>query len=269
MFTQASIVKDSISPEGIRLTTMELVYPRFIHGEFMTHRVFSRNASSSRAIPVLRMLKNILTKPAKPIYWGKNKAGMQAENELSFIPRQLAKFTWATACGFACAFSGVLHMLGLHKQHANRLTEPFQYITVVVTATEWDNFFELRIDGDAQPEIDNLANKMRTALEGSIPTLLNRGDWHLPYITEEELKSGLPMYVLCKASSARCARTSYLTHDNQHPIMDNDIGLFERLAGSRPLHASPLEHVATPSTKDNTNFVGWKQFRKVIELQMK
>lgn len=265
MFTQATIIKDSISAEGTRLTTMELVYPRFVHGEFMTHRVFSRNASSSRAIPVLRMLKNIITKTAKPVYWGKNKPGMQSTEELSFVPRVIAKGLWFSAATAACIHSGLLHMIGFHKQYANRVTEPYQYITVVVTATEWDNFFELRLDSDAQPEINNLAKKMREALDNSKPTLLNRGDWHLPYVTHEELKSGQPMHVLCKVSSARCARTSYLTHDNKNPVIEKDLELFDRLAGSRPLHASPLEHVATPSTKDNTNFVNWKQFRKVIE----
>lgn len=246
------------------LVTLQLTYPRYIHAEFMTHRVFSRNASSSRAIPVKTMLRNIKDKPAVPLYWGCNKPGMQAGDELKGWKLFFAKMTWNAAARSAVFLSGVLHRLGLHKQHANRITEPFQFITTLVTATEWDNFFILRDHPDAQPEIKALAQAMKVAIINSEPRMLKQGQWHMPYINPSEF--GVKSFKdLQKASAARCARVSYLTHDGNTPTLDNDLKLFERLAGSEPIHASPLEHVATPTYKGNTNFVGWKQFRKVIE----
>jgi thymidylate synthase ThyX len=80
----AKIIADSISESeyGDRITTFELEYPRFIHGELMTHRLFSRNAASSRAIPINKMMDQVLTAPAMPVEWGLNKSGMQAEEML-------------------------------------------------------------------------------------------------------------------------------------------------------------------------------------------
>lgn len=249
------------------LITLALTYPRMIHAELMTHRVFSRNASSSRAIPVLKMLRMIKEDPAEPLYWGTNKAGMQAGEELKGWRLAAAKLIWSTAAKTACFFSGLLNRVGLHKQHANRGTEPYQYITVLVTATDWDNFFELRDHADAQPEIRYLAQLMRRAISESKPQILKQGDWHLPYIRKEEF-GVYSLRELQEASSARCARVSYLTHDGRDPEIVKDRALFARLAGSRPIHASPLEHVAVPSWKDNANFKGWKQFRKVIENEI-
>lgn len=263
-FVSVEVVLDSIDKHGNRLTTMALKYPRFIHAEFMTHRVFSRSASSSRAIPVNRMLKNILGNPARPDTWGKNVPGMQAGEELTPVCKAIASSAWFVACFSACAASWVMHKIGLHKQHANRVTEPFQYITTLVTATEWDNFFALRAHPDAQPEIQKLAVEMRKALDKSVPTALGQGQWHLPYLQDHE-RTAHPLRELLRISSARCARVSYLNHDGSTPNAKNDLALFERLAGSEPIHASPLEHVATPTYNGNTNFVGWKQFRKVIE----
>jgi len=249
------------------LITLALTYPRMIHSELMTHRVFSRNASSSRAIPVKKMLHMIKENPAEPLYWGTNKAGMQAGEELKGWRLCVAKLIWRTAARTACFFSGLLNRLGLHKQHANRGTEPYQNITVLVTATEWDNFFELRDHPDAQPEIRYLAQLMRRAIAESTPQILRQGEWHLPFIRKEEF-GVYPLRVLQEASSARCARVSYLTHTGKTPEVDADRALFYKLAGSRPIHASPLEHVAVPSWKENANFQGWKQFRKVVEEEI-
>lgn len=249
------------------LITLALTYPRMIHAELMTHRVFSRNASSSRAIPVKKMLRMIKDNPAEPLYWGTNKAGMQAGEELKGWRLIAAKIIWKVAAKTACFFSSLLSQIGLHKQHANRGTEPYQYITVLVTSTEWDNFFELRDHPDAQPEIRHLAQLMRRAIAESKPQLLRQGEWHLPFIRKEEF-GAYPLRVLQEASSARCARVSYLTHDGKTPEITKDRILYSRLAGSRPIHASPLEHVAVPSWKDNANLKGWKQFRKVVENEI-
>ena len=267
MYVKATVVKHSSYKDHPELITLALEYPRFIHAEFMTHRVFSRNASSSRAIPVKTMLRRILENPANPLTWGSNKPGMQAGDELKGWRLKAAKLTWFTACHASVFFSKLLHKFGLHKQHANRVTEPFQYITTLVTATEWDNFFALRYHPDAQPEIKALAHAMKVAIENSTPTELSEGQWHLPYIKYEEFGT-VPFRDIQKASSARCARVSYLNHEGKKPSIEQDIKLFDRLAGSKPIHASPLEHVAVPTYKHNSNFKGWKQFRRVVELEL-
>lgn len=287
----AKIIEDSISEADVRLVTMQLCYPRMIHSELMTHRVFSRNASSSRAIPVAKMLEMVRTEPAMPIHWGKNQPGMQANEQLEGADLERAKELWLNAAEMAATQASLMMAIGLHKQVSNRVLEPFQHISVIVTATQWQNFFELRAHPDAQPEIHELAIRMREAMDASTPKLLKQGEWHLPYISQEERE----MYfekVLCQMSAARCARVSYLTHDGQKPDPKKDIELYERLVGSKPMHASPVEHQATPDVmvdvfigdevcgkKDmdaikiwsspflHGNFVGWNQFRKSLELQ--
>ena len=97
MTIQAKIIEDSISSTGKRITTFQLLYPRFIHAELMTHRVFSRNASSSRAIPVTKMLAMVREDPAMPIHWGRNQPGMQAKEELLLGDRYLAEVLWREA----------------------------------------------------------------------------------------------------------------------------------------------------------------------------
>lgn len=260
----AKTIADSISPDGIRLTTMLLRYPRFVHAEFMTHRVFSRNASSSRAIPVDRMIQAVIDDPAMPIYWGKNQKGMQAAQELSIDEQRVAIRAWLKGMEKAVETARQLSDLGLHKQIVNRVIEPWSHITVVVTATEWNNFLHLRDHADAQPEIAELARCVRVELEMSDPVLLQPGYWHLPFvdvaveyavvekllqvgrITRDMPKPSEVYAVLVKLSAARCARTSYLTHDKKNPTIDEDTALFERLVGGDPLHASPTEHQATP-----------------------
>lgn len=263
------IVLDSIA-NGKRLVTFQLTYPRYIHAELMTHRVFSRNASSSRAIPAAKLIENSLKNAVYPIRWGKNQAGMQASMEdLSDNDAIAAKEIWDEMMD-ACA-KGVraLSELGLHKQWANRPLEWFGTISVVVTATEWDNWFELRDHPDAQPEIQHLAQLMRVAMNESKPKELDASQWHLPYVTEAELSDEFTRD-LVKMSVARCARVSYLTHDGENPSKEKDLALYKRLVGSVPLHASPTEHQARPmeSAEDlrlQGNFKGWVQYRKLLE----
>lgn len=268
--TTAKVIEDSVNRHGKRMTTLQLKYPRFIHSEFMTHRVFSRNASSSRAIPVAKMLEQVRNDPAMPVHWGANQAGMQAHAELPDRDKEIAKGLWLQAAQAAanCAEAMTMKKIQPHKQIVNRLLEPFQWIHVVVTATEFDNFFALRDHADAQPEIRLLARSMREAMDASKPRLLLSGDWHLPYLSGAEWQTCLAMddsYAAQKISAARCARVSYLTHDGSTPEISKDLQLFERLAGGVPLHASPLEHQATPGDTDTGNFQGWTQFRKIWE----
>ncbi|MFM0095597.1 FAD-dependent thymidylate synthase [Paraburkholderia nemoris] len=275
MTIEAKVIEDSIGRNDIRLATLQLRYPRFIHSELMTHRVFSRNASSSRAIPVAKMIEQVRNDPAMPVHWGLNQPGMQAKAEQADWATSVSN--WRHAASSAADRAEALAALGLHKQVVNRVLEPFLHISVVVTATEWANFFELRDHEDAQPEIRELAVQMKRAMGGSNPVY--RGydqnyvsNWHLPYITREEreLYAGSPWF-LAEVSAARCARVSYLTHDGQQPDMGKDKDLFERLVGSRPLHASPTEHQGFPIGGEEwcKNFRGWFQFRQAVEDNMR
>lgn len=263
---EAKIILDSVSPLGVRLTTFELKYPRFILAEFNTHRVFSRNSASSRAIPVKKMIKDVIYDPVIPVFWGKNQAGMQANEELSGIRLKLAQGLWRFSRYPACLAAYLFTKIGLHKQLANRIIEPWMWTKTIVTATEWDNFFELRFHEDAQPEIYVLASRMLEQYSNSIPSPINYGEWHLPYITESEFIK-YTNEELIKLSGARCARVSYLTHDGKNPSPKKDFGLYEDLVGSVPIHASPVEHQATPNknTKFEKNFRGWHQHRVDIE----
>ena len=287
---EAKIIADSISEAGIRITTLQLCYPRFIHAEFMTHRVFSRNASSSRAIPVSKMIEQVRTNPAMPIHWGQNQPGMQASQQIQHVEH--AKDLWCIAANKAADLAESMHNIGLHKQVTNRILEPFQHIHVVITSTEWENFFALRMHPDAQPEIMELAIQMKAAMNASIPKQLLVGKWHLPYVDINEgqfqldlshgqnTKSTTNWELACKVSAARCCRVSYLKHDGHPSTIEDDLALCDRLAGAVPIHASPFEHQATPDVMEtpsrlfpewkNTylhgNFIGWIQYRKRIEM---
>lgn len=234
---------------GTEIHTLELKYPRFIHAEFMTHRMFSRNASSSRAIPVDKLLKQIEEKPAMPIHWGKNQPGMQAREECTAIVKPSwcgsmnVDMAWQNAASDAVGWANAISDAGYHKQVVNRLTEPFQFIKVVVTATEWDNFFKLRLHEDAQPEIHELARCMLEAMEKSDPVYLEEDEWHLPYILDGE-RIQVPLEAQKRASVGRCARVSYQNHDNTNPVISKDIELHDILLGAG--HMSPFEHQAKP-----------------------
>lgn len=283
----AKIIADSISTTGIRLTTMQLRYPKFIHGEFMTHRVFSRNASSSRAIPTKQLIMDIERDPAMPVFWGKNRPGMQAVQEMTREDQDSAIKLWNDARDFAILYAYRLYAMDAHKQIVNRVIEPWSHINVVVTATEWENFFKLRCHPDAQPEMRVLAETMREVKSKSTPVLLQVGEWHLPYVNRDVAEPEKPTGVewsddndtFIKLSVARCARVSYFTHVNKIPSKEGDLKLYDRLVGSIPLHASPTEHQATPdevvsnvvhdvnqwrSPNLHGNLIGWIQYRKTL-----
>jgi thymidylate synthase ThyX len=284
----AKIIKDSIAPNGKRLTTFELEYPRFIHSEFNTHRMLSRNAASSRAIPVSTMIKMVWNNPACPVHWGKNQSGMQAKEELTGFKLSLTKFLWKLSGKVCCMFAYLLNEVGCHKQIVNRIIEPWSYIKVVASATEWDNFFYLRNHPDAQPEIHELARVMLVEYNKSIPNILKEGEWHLPYVGKEynivdnvEMwtakydrtfrdylsKDGTTLISLqdaIKLSASLCAQVSYRKADES---IEKAIKIYDRLITSKPCHASPFEHQATPAKSNiviSGNFRGWKQHRQDI-----
>jgi thymidylate synthase ThyX len=296
---EAKVLADSRSPAGHRLTTLEATFPRFVLAEFNTHRVFSRNSASSRAIPIAKQMRRVLEDPYVPIEFGSNQPGMQAGPALSGEKRETAEREWLRARDDAVrrvlglvagpeSFSpdddllGVLQeveeairnraqpseWLNVHKQVANRLLEPFMWHTVIVTATEWDNFWNLRCHPDAQPEIRLVAETMRDTAAASEPEEIAEGEWHLPLVRPEDRDQVASIEDLIKISAGRCARVSYLTHAGVRDL-DADIELHDRLLESG--HMSPLEHPARPLTPEELesgewcgNFRGWRPYRKSI-----
>jgi thymidylate synthase ThyX len=265
----ARIVADSICANRKRLTTLSLVYPRFIHSELMTHRKLSRNAASSRAIPVKRMLEDVLNDPAMPIFFGKNQKGMSASEELEPELKKQAIATILLLRDTSVKMVEALNDLGLHKQTANRYLEPWQHMNTIVTATEWDNFKNLRISPKAQPEFMALASAIRDAMEAGDPHFKGPGDWHLPYVQNEEFNkySRTDPHRLLKLSVARCARVSYKTHEGEVDE-DKDMIRYNDLLLSG--HMSPFEHQARPFEEADYasgNFSGWQQYRKLIPFE--
>ncbi len=267
---EAKIEKDSLTPTGSRLTTFVLTYPRFIHGEMMTHRVFSRNASSSRAIPLKTQIEELKKDVASPLQFRENQKGMQAFTPLSKEDEEKAQILWKLAAENAIKSAELINSLvpnGVHKQYLNRLLEPFSYITVIVSSTEYENFFKLRNHPDAQPEIAALAKKMEELYRINKPEILNVGQWHLPFVTKEEEKS-LSFEEQIQKSVACCARVSYNNHDGSNPTSKQNKGLYDRLSKANPPHLSPFEHQGV-STDNNShksgNFVGWIQHRQILK----
>lgn len=255
MTISVKIIADSISPQGVRLTTFELEYPRMIHAEVMTHRMFSRNAQSSRAVPVHKSLE---LEYVTPLVWGKNKAGMSSYEELDETSQRECAYYWHALVRYSRDFASKMSEIGLHKQWANRPLEWHSNIKVVVTATEWDNFFWLRIDPDAaQPEIVELATKMKEAMDASKPVPLKPGEWHLPYINIVIANGGMGQDILHyhagdkvvdretakKISASCCAQVSYRRLD---PSVEKALEIYEKLFSGPKPHLSPVEHQATP-----------------------
>lgn len=270
MAYSAKILADSVNAyTGKRLTTFEITYPRFVHSEVMTHRVFSRNSASSRAIPIKKMLEQIENDPAMPVWWGKNQAGMQAREELTGQDRENAIQSWLAARDAAVEYVRHLEATGVHKQIVNRVVEPWMFITVLVSATEWDNFFKLRCHEDAQPEIRHVAVMMKELYDdpNHTPQVLGLGDWHLPLMPDlfDLQVQGVPVEDLCRISVGRSARVSYLTHNGVRDIQA-DIDLCNRLAAAG--HMSPFEHVAEAISSNTRcgNFLGgWMQYRPHVD----
>jgi thymidylate synthase ThyX len=262
------ILLDSIGPAKVRLTTFEVTIPRLVLAEFNTHRMLSRNSASSRAIPVEKMIKKVLEDPFIPIYWGKNQKGMQAEEELSEGQQLAARQYWLESRDRAVLEVGRLLELGIHKQITNRLLEPFLWHTIICTATELDNFFNLRDHKMAQPEIRRGAQLMKECYAKSTPQVLGLNHWHLPLVTNVDevtlIADGFNADQLAQISAARCARVSYLTHDGKRDPQ-KDLELCADLMKNG--HMSPLEHPARADFHPEMigNFRGWRQLRKLIK----
>lgn len=264
---EAKILRDSIGPNGIRLLTYEVTFPRLILAEVNTHRNFSRNSASSRAIPIEKMLAKALEDTFLPVYWGKNQRGMAAKEELSADKQIEAIRIWTEARDNAIASVKQLQALDVHKQISNRLLEPFLYHTALITSTEWLNWDNLRDHQEAQPEIKKLASMMKAVRAESKPKLLSPGEWHLPLVDDYDhlLAEGFTQEQIVWICVGRCARVSYLTHDGKRDPQA-DIDLATRLLSNG--HMSPFEHAAMCLTEHETqwygNIRGWLQSRKQI-----
>lgn len=278
----ARVIADSISVRGDRVTTMECVLHRFCLSEMNTHRVFSRNSASSRAIPFKKQLERVTTDPAIPLVFPAEQKGMSGGEPLEGPDLVLAKADWLEARDAAVEHARRLANLGVHKSVVNRLLEPFMWHTVVITATEWENFFRQRCSPLAQPEIQAVAYAMRDALTASEPVRLDDGQWHLPYVSNdpETVMEVLDLNhdggdLLRGISAARCARVSYLTQDGRRDYRE-DLNLYERLTTADPPHWSPLEHVCRPATDAELhramvpgNLDDWVQLRHVVSGEWK
>ena len=269
MTISAKVICDSVNPSGNRITTVQVKVPKFLLAELNTHRAFSRSYNSSRAIPAKTMRKSA---DFKPLDWGANRPGMQATKPLQGWKLNAAKLVWGSSKLSATAHHRALELLGLHKQHTNRIIEPYMWVDGVITATEWSNFFTLRIHPDAQPEILELAIKIAEARSWSIANKLEVGQYHLPYITPEDYQflrfnrvENISLAVK-SISAARCARVSY-GFDKPFDI-EADLKRASRLLDSTPIHGSPFEHVAMALDKStpSANFIGWLQYRKQLEF---
>lgn len=254
-----------------KVGTLLLRYPKCIHAEFMTHRMFSRNAASSRAIPVARIIQSILDDPYIPLVWGKNQKGMQSSedcNELIDVADMVVnrETAWQRGMYAMIDLAKSYDKAGYHKQIINRLLEPWAHITVVVTSTNWSNFLALRDDPAAEPHIQILAREMRKALSLMTYNDLQPGEWHLPFVTHPE-RMEYRHEACLKLSVARCASTSYKTVEGFDMTLETAARIHDGLLSAQPIHASPAEHQCYTGTDTSLygNFTGgFCQYRKTL-----
>lgn len=273
MAYEVTVLADSISPDGVRLTTLQLVYPRFIHSEMLRHRMFSHSVASSRAIPTEKNIERVRKDPFVPETFNKRVKGMGVGAALDLSEAARARKAWLYAAGNAAYWAEVLNKLGIDKSRANRLLEPFLWVTDIVTATEWDNFFALRDHEGAQPEFQTLARLMRVEMERHEPLEVDYGEWHLPLTPEFSHDTFDGDWDFWKNISAgRCARVSF---DKQNETEEHKASTLRAKRLIESGHFSPFEHVARPLTDDEAlhgvvensfcgNFRGWVQMRKEI-----
>lgn len=275
MTISAEVICDSLHPNGSRLTTFVVEYPRIIHSEFCRHRCLSRSTSSSRAIPSKKIIEAVKNNPFIPLHWGRLQKGMQADEELTGQELELAKYYWLQARDNAVDYAEKLMQIGLHKQIANRILEPWHHIKEVITGCQkgFENLFALRAETHAQPEFQKLAFVMLDEYNKSIPKKLKYEQWHLPFGGQLENQT---LEIQLKVATARCGRASYYNFDGTSSI-EADIDMHDnKLVG--PGHMSPTEHCAKAICDWNYrkirrkkmqmirgNFdLGWFQYRKTF-----
>lgn len=267
MSYEVKILADSIGPHGVRLTTFEATFPRFILAEVNTHRMLSRNSASSRAIPTEKQIERVKSHPFVPEF-NERVTGMGVGEPLRGAQQRRAMVKWLDARDRAVeAAEGLLHV---DKSRANRLLEPFMWHAAIISATEWDNFFALRCHPDAQPEFQKIAKMMQEALWLSEPEPLEWGQWHLPMVDPgselPEARQTRSEGWWAEVSAGRCARVSYDTH-NRAEDPEDSAKRWQRLSNSG--HWSPAEHPAQcePDPAWIGNFRGWRQLRKTYAYE--
>lgn len=255
---------ESVATEK-RLATFVVKIPKFIWGHIISHRALSRNSASSRAIPAKRIRRSVLKNPFLPVYFGENKPGMQSGKPLKGFKLWLAKKIWLWSRYVPVMFHYFGEKIGIHKEVVNRLIEPWLMVDIIVSATEWSNFMSLRTNEAAQPEIRYVAEQMSILLKEQAPKKLRTGEWHIPFILENE--KDLDLETKKKMGAARCARVSYALFDGKKSDIKSDLSLCEKLSSSG--HWSPFEHVAQAlgTEERNGNFIGWKQYRKEFDTE--
>jgi hypothetical protein len=298
---QAQVILASTTALSPPIYTVRGRMPRPIWPEALTHRKFGRNARSSRAVPIKTMIEEVNLDPFMPWHWGKNQKGMQADEQCDtdlmvrltdFEDDYSEAFTrenaWRRAANVATDIAEAYDVAGYHKQVVNRLLEPFMWIDVIITSTDWANFEWLRNHSDAEPHLQDWAKLCMDAIKSCEVTELSPDEWHLPYITGDDTEAAymefgetikgvqLGWEWLRKISAARCARISYKPFDGD-PSYDRELQRYAGLVSSDHIHASPMEHQAMPDTgfkrgttqKYNNpelhgNLDGWIQYRKLI-----
>jgi hypothetical protein len=286
---KASVIADSIYKRK-RLVTFEFTMAKCVVAELNTSRSLSRNSASSRAIPSNRIISAIESDPFIPEWTAANK-GMVAAGALDQSKVERADACWLHARDHAVENARMLIELGVAKQDANRLLEPFMFTTIVATGTDraWEWFFKLRDHGDADPKIGKAAKLMHEAYGGSEPLELNEGEWHLPYIADKDRQrvvalEGTPTFpalnfsvdwingcdwrdlILAHMSAARCARISYLRQHEDRSVEDEVSRACELVKSG---HWSPTEHqaIVMPGHNQGGNFGNdqpFAQFRHLI-----
>jgi hypothetical protein len=242
----AKILADSIGPTGVRITTAELTFPRSILAEYNTHAMIRRNAASSRAIPTSTLIKKIEMGPFVPEF-RQNQKGMQAGEVIE--DEQKAKELWLESLNSQIDYVKRFQDLNCHKQYVNRLIEAWMWVTIITTATDWNNMFYLRTEQSTEPSYQIIAKKFWDIYSTATPKELDFGQWHIPLVFEED--KDLDLETQLKVSAARCGRVSYLTHEGKRDIQA-DLDLFNKLTSSG--HWSPTEHVATPATYEDMTY---------------
>jgi hypothetical protein len=242
----------------VRLTTLAITMPTLYWPEVLTHRKFSRNASSDRALPAGARIEQVREDPFIPVVFYAESRGMVPREPLG--DQELARRRWLEERDEALIWATSQLLDGWHHEHINRLLTPWLWTTAIISSTEWENFFKLRLAPDAAEAIRTVAGLMRDAMDASTPVELQPGQWHLPFIDADE-KGGLPLNI----SVARCARVSYLNHDGKVDV-DRDLTLAKRLREEQ--HWSVFEHQATPQPEQRSspsNFDWpWLQHRKIL-----
>jgi hypothetical protein len=257
---------DTVCPDS-KVMTVSVKYGLIIHAEFLRHRTLSRGVKSNRAIPMNIIRKEVLSDPYIPVWFGAVQRGMVSDREMKH--KWFGKQVWLKSRYLACGAHWLAEKLGAHKEWANRLLNPWQWVRETITATEWDNLYNLRIHKDAQKDIRVVVELIEELSRKCEPEKLFHGWWHTPYVKHKYDDDGKLQYIdndgkqltleeAKKASAARCARSSYDKHDGTQVTLEQDLPLYEILVDCDPKHASPVEHQATPMVQPYNSILAEK-----------